>query len=200
MCFHKSICFCVNSLKMFKKAIDLAQIPDYTGSSCVRKPTQKEKQHESTQKKQPQQRKQLQPPKRQRQPQKPRLPPQSQAPAKKSFWKMFHTEQRLTWHHTTIRRFAPSRCNSRAAFQIPAAASYWKTAGTNSIRLHIPTCRTGRLPSRFRIRRMSWPSITITDWAVYSLSHWTTNAHLTTLNHKNPQATFCLWIFSFWNI
>lgn len=55
---------------MFKKDIDLAQIPDYTGSSCVRKPTQKEKQHESTQKKQPQQRKQLQPPKRQRQPQK----------------------------------------------------------------------------------------------------------------------------------
>ena len=68
---------------MFKKAIDLAQIPDYTGSSCVRKPTQKEKQHESTPKKQPPQRKQLQPPKRQRQPQKPRLPPQSQTPAKK---------------------------------------------------------------------------------------------------------------------
>lgn len=40
----------MNSLKMFKKDIDLAQIPDYTGSSCVRKPTQKEKQHESTQK------------------------------------------------------------------------------------------------------------------------------------------------------
>lgn len=88
---------------MFKKDIDLAQIPDYTGNSCVRKPTQKEKQHESTQKKQPplvrlqdqprqppqkkqpQQRKQLQPPKRQRQPQKPRLPPQSQALARKSF-------------------------------------------------------------------------------------------------------------------
>lgn len=88
---------------MFKKAIDLAQIPDYTGNSCVHKPTQKENQHESTPKKQPplvrlqdqpppprlrprqrqpppkkqpQQRKQLQPPKRQRQPQKPRLPPQ----------------------------------------------------------------------------------------------------------------------------
>lgn len=32
---------------MFKKAIDLAQIPDYTGNSCVHKPTQKENQHES---------------------------------------------------------------------------------------------------------------------------------------------------------
>ena len=169
-----------------KKAIDLAQIPDYTGSSCVRKPTQKEKQHESTPKKQPPQRKQLQPPKRQRQPQKPRLPPQSQALAKKSFWKMFHTEQRLTWPHIITRTFAPSRCNSRAAFQIPAAASYWKTAGTNSIRLHIPTYRTERLPSRFRIRRMSWPSITITDWAACRLLPWTTNARLT---HSSKKST-----------
>ena len=70
---------------MFKKDIDFAQILDYTGNSCIRKPTQKENQHESAQKKQPPQRKQLQSPKRQRQPQKPRLPPQSQAPAKKSF-------------------------------------------------------------------------------------------------------------------
>lgn len=59
---------------MFKKAIDLAQIPDYTGSSCVHKPTQKEKQHESTPKKQPPLvRLQDQPPP-------PRLPPRQRQP------------------------------------------------------------------------------------------------------------------------